>query len=714
MLAAAYVGLSGVAMRAGELTLAPYAYKIESGQTIQAELGRLSVPQSRSAPDGPAISLAFVRFRATGANPGAPIIYLVGGPGASGIDDGRGSLFKTIDALRAVGDVLLVDQRGTGLSSPDLAVHRGLGVSPGESLGTEHALSALVDTFRGAASEVTGRKIDLSAYNTNESADDTDDLRKALGVATVRIWAHSYGTHLALALLRRHGDGVEKIIMGGINGPDQRWRLPSDLDRLFVRLDGLVRADTRWRDRISDLPALVRSVLNRLDAQPVSIPVKLPNGATVTVVLGKLDVQVLTAVQMGDVEFIATIPALYDAMSRGEYAQPALITLGLKSSEVGTAMRYTMHCASGVSPEKLNRIQGEKGAALFGDSINFPFSDPRVCQAWAVKDLGPEFRASVSSKVPALFVSATLDGRTSMEDAEEVRAGFSDSRRVLLDGSSHGRMFSTSGDLTALMVSFFAGRPVSSQTITVPFQFAAPPGDAAGLANRNAASLQPGAVAPESIVSVFGTSLATATASATETPLPTNLRGTTVVVKDANGVSRSARLFYVSPGQVNYEIPAGSSTGNTTVTIAAGDGTSSSAVVPIATVAPGLFALNADGLVAATVLRVKADGIQSSEDVFQVDGATQQVVPREIDLGPPSDQVYLIVFGTGFRFHQSDVSVELAGMPTPVLYAGPQGFFAGLDQMNLSVPRTLLGMGRVPMRVVVDGVAANMVNITIR
>src|SRR5207253_10740606 len=115
--------------------------------------------------------------------------------------------------------------------------------------------------------------------------------------------------------------------------------------------------------------------------------------------VGKQDVQVLTALQMGDVDFISAIPALYLAMSQGDYTQAAFITAALKTSEIGTAMRYAMHCASGVSPERLNRIQAEIGGAIFGNSINFPFGDPRVCEAWGVKDLGAEFRAPVSSKV---------------------------------------------------------------------------------------------------------------------------------------------------------------------------------------------------------------------------------------------------------------------------------------------------------------------------
>ena len=165
-------------------------------------------------------------------------------------------------------------------------------------------------------------------------------------------------------------------------------------------------------------------------------------------------------------------------------------------------------------------------------------------------------------------------------------------------------------------------------------------------------------------------------------------------MKDADGISHQAPLFYVSPGQVNYQVPAGTSSGNATITVTAADGTASSAVIPITPVAPGLFTVNADGLAAATLLRLQAGGAQSAEAVFQLDSATQQIVPLPIDLGPATAQVYLIVFGTGFRFHQRELNVELAGTPTQVQYAGPQGFFAGLDQMNLLLPRISGGVGK--------------------
>ena len=102
-------------------------------------------------------------------------------------------------------------------------------------------------------------------------------------------------------------------------------------------------------------------------------------------------------------------------------------------------------------------------------------------------------------------------------------------------------------------------------------------------------------LASEAIASVFGTKLATTTNAAGPLPLPTSLAGTTVKVKDSAGIERLAPLFYVSPQQVNYQIPPGTSPGTATITIISGDSTVSTGEALVRAVAPGLFAANADG-----------------------------------------------------------------------------------------------------------------------
>jgi len=232
------------------------------------------------------------------------------------------------------------------------------------------------------------------------------------------------------------------------------------------------------------------------------------------------------------------------------------------------------------------------------------------------------------------------------------------------------------------------------------------------LTNVSAASFRAGALAPDSLVTANGPNLATTTEVPQSTPLPTVLGGTRVTVIDSAGVSRDAALVYVSPTQVNYLMPPGVATGPATVRITAGDGSSISGTVLIEPVAPGLFALSADGIAAAYALRVSADGTQTVENPFRYDEIQQKVVLVPIDPGPESDQVILLLFGTGFR-NQRSMAATVGGIDSEVLYGGPQGGFDGLDQANVRLSRRLAGRGEVQVDITADGKKSNSVKLLI-
>jgi uncharacterized protein (TIGR03437 family) len=237
------------------------------------------------------------------------------------------------------------------------------------------------------------------------------------------------------------------------------------------------------------------------------------------------------------------------------------------------------------------------------------------------------------------------------------------------------------------------------------------------LANVSAASYDATALAPASIVAAFGTGLATGTQTATTTTLPTALLETRVSVRDALNVERLAQLFFVSPGQVNYLLPAGTATGAARVTISNGQGVVSVQNVTVAGTAPALFTLNASGrgLPAAVVLRAGLSG-QSTEPIARFDATTNQYVALPIDLGPAPEPVFLIAFGTGFRFAPSlaAVSATIGGLNAPVSFAGAQGQLTGLDQANISIPRALAGRGDVDVVLTINGQASNTVRINIK
>jgi len=227
----------------------------------------------------------------------------------------------------------------------------------------------------------------------------------------------------------------------------------------------------------------------------------------------------------------------------------------------------------------------------------------------------------------------------------------------------------------------------------------------------NAASFATGAVAPDSIASAFGTNLATATASSGSSPLPTSLGGTYVRVIDSAGTGRRAGLFFISPSQVNLLVPAASTLGACRLVIVSGAGDVSSAPCAIAAVAPGVFTANASGggLAAAQILRVNGGGGQTVENVADASGN-----PIPINFGPPGDSLFLILYGTGVKGRSSlgAVSVNVGGTLASPLFAGPQGTFAGEDQINAGpLSRGLAGAGTVNVQLTVDGINANTVTL---
>lgn len=226
-----------------------------------------------------------------------------------------------------------------------------------------------------------------------------------------------------------------------------------------------------------------------------------------------------------------------------------------------------------------------------------------------------------------------------------------------------------------------------------------------------AAGYQVEPFAPEAIVAAFGTNLSAGTAEAAAVPLPTVLDGTTVTVKDSGGVARPAPLFYVSPGQINYEIPAGTAVGAAIVTITPQSGVTQTETIQIGRVSPGLFSLNSSGLVAAWVLPVVSGVQQPLQAVYQISGGS--VVALPVSLGPSTEQIYLELYGTGIR-NATTVTVTVGGLNVPVLFAGAASF-EGEDQINVGpLPASLAGQGSVNIVLTADGQAANTVNITIQ
>jgi uncharacterized protein (TIGR03437 family) len=216
----------------------------------------------------------------------------------------------------------------------------------------------------------------------------------------------------------------------------------------------------------------------------------------------------------------------------------------------------------------------------------------------------------------------------------------------------------------------------------------------------SAASYAPN-VARGSIASLFGESLATGPKAASVLPLPKDLGGTVVKLR-----GQPVELFYVSPNQINFSVPVDALPGLAPVEVVVNGKASASFSLNLQAIAPGLFTAGADGKGAAV-------GGQTFDGVRQQPLTNNDRTARRVDAGTLERPSYLSLYGTGWRnvLQRSDVRVTIAGYDAEVQYAGAQGTYVGLDQLNVKVPYVLRGAGEVELVMTVGTSEANRVRV---
>lgn len=454
--------------KAGELKLEPYVFEAANGNKVEAERGFLTVPENRKNPKSRLIEITFVRFKSTSANPQSPIVYLAGGPGSSGIAAAQGARFPMFMALREVADVIALDQRGVGYSRPNLLCRETLDAPLDKALSEAEYLQIGIERSKSCAKRFIDEGVDLTGYNTIENSDDLEDLRKALGTEKINLVGISYGTHLGLTTLKRHGKIINKAILAGIEGLDHTYKSPLNTQLQLQAIANEIKADAELSQTIPDFLALIKRVLDNLEKNPQTVEVIDPRTSQkVKITLGKTDLQILTASVLGDTPTISQLPAIYYAMDKGDFTIPAQQILGFRKRFLGSAMMFMMDCASGISKKRFNQIEKEAENTLLGKKIDFPF--PKICEAWNQNDLGDNFRASFKTNVPTLFISGTLDGRTPVSNAEETRQGFSNSQHLIIERAGHSDdLWISSPKIVESMLAFLKGEKITNLRITLP------------------------------------------------------------------------------------------------------------------------------------------------------------------------------------------------------------------------------------------------------
>lgn len=452
----------------GPLTLTPIEFATTDfyfrPSTTPAEEGRLRVPESRGRPTARTLELRFVRFPAAAPTTGSPVVYLAGGPGASGIWSASGDRHALFMKLRAAGDVIALDQRGAGFSRP-APVCPGTWSYPLDRPHRDDIMAAAMGPYLGACALALADSVDVTAFNTAESADDLEDLRIALGADRLRLVGMSYGTHLALAYLRRYPDRVERAVLAGVEGPDHTWKLPANIDLTLHRIDSAIAADGRAHREVPHFLPRLRATLAQLDANPVTLEVahhRTEEPLRVTV--GGDDLRLAVLNVMAERERIESMLRRLKPILEGDYttlAQRAALTR-LDNEE--RVMSLSMDCSSGATKERLVTIALQAPHAMLRDVANGYLR--AQCATWPHEDLGDAFRAPLHSRVPTLFVSGTLDPRTPPSNAEEVARGFPNAHHLLIEGGAHDDdLLISSPRIGEIIQRFLAGEDIGTERV---------------------------------------------------------------------------------------------------------------------------------------------------------------------------------------------------------------------------------------------------------
>lgn len=431
-----------------------------------ARCGTLTVPENRAEPTGRTIRLAVAIVPAATDDPKPdPIVWLAGGPG----DDAVGEAKMAIDGgLNRDRDVVFMSQRGTYSAEPNLLCPnidefnaRAVGlVQNAPSTERLH-----VEATKACRDELAAQGIDLSAYNDTESAADYEDLRKTLGLDRWNLYGISYGTHLALAYMRLHPEGLRSVGIDGILPPSTSGSAAT-WSSARQGFDGLFKAcaeQPACNKRFPNLSATFDRLVRELEARPVTTTVTLPGSDKPVKVV--LDGAALVNWMTSATHVAPQVPAALDELAHGKPQRIAQQLAGGKLSpqamgRVAHGLVYGVFCSEWTPYET-------EQEALRGGQKAFP-SFPRPvqeqapqltflrpdCDAWNVPAAAPSIRDVTRGDIPTLALSGGFDSQTGADNGPYVAETLSKAKVVTVPFEPHV-VFATSKCAQEIAVSFF-------------------------------------------------------------------------------------------------------------------------------------------------------------------------------------------------------------------------------------------------------------------
>lgn len=389
------------------------------------QCGYLTVLENRAKPDGRRIRIFVMRAPAASTTPKPdPIVYLSGGPGGAGSFE---VAFMVAHGLNADREVIFVDQRGTHRAEPRLAcpgweqLMYDAVSRPFAADATTAADTAAIEECR---EQLAATGVDLAAYNSTENAADIAELRVALGIERWNVYGVSYGSKLALTVLRNHPQGIRSVVLDSVSPPTNNiaetwWQAPASSFEAIFAACAAQRACAR---AYPNLEADFTATVNRLDEKPAVVRVTDESGAPMTVNIDGFTFAytVIMTSERGDA---SGIPKMIADMARGDARSVAAAYLAFRGPPEfvglgGMGLAMTVFCAEHANLTTEAATLAKAKAALPG----FPDRVLRVqpkqgrlfteCPVWNVGMAAPAASAPIVSDVPVLILEGTFDAAT--------------------------------------------------------------------------------------------------------------------------------------------------------------------------------------------------------------------------------------------------------------------------------------------------------------
>ncbi len=391
--------------------------------------GSLTVPEDRSDPASRTITIAAAIYHTGSRQPAEPILFLDGGPGSRTLDAWSHGVDPLVSLAGRNRDVVIFDQRGMGYSDPALTC-------------PEQGDAENVNWLAQCRDRLTAAGVQLDAYTTQENASDAADLMQALGFDTYNVWGGSYGSSLALALLRDHPAGIRSVFLSALQPPDLQASLAPGLLRTIDLLDTQCAADAACSAAFpGSLHEKVVAIVEQLDTAPVSM-----DAAGVSQTLTSVSVLSGLGQLLKDTYGLANAPALIEALYQQQYEVVIPYAASLAPSADyfqtnPTGAYYSIRCtdsALATSPAAMDAALAAVDPAIAEYARQSTASLIADCEAWGAHVPTAGEKALPVSDVPVLIMNGEFDPYSSPDAMAQVLAVLPNGHGYWVRGYGHG------------------------------------------------------------------------------------------------------------------------------------------------------------------------------------------------------------------------------------------------------------------------------------